>query len=147
MCSLRGAPQKFHGFLGDGRWGSTIFVNLQANDLRSFRFCLPVWISSWASCGVFGAAVFERISGRLLQKQHFNSWDLVTWPYGFIQVPSQLNNLLHTSFLETPLYHCMQVLVMFCAIWYHLYNLKNVKNIHGGALLLVKLQAFSLQLY
>ena len=30
---------------------------------------------------------------------------------------------------------------MFCAICYHLYNLKNVKNTHGGALLLVKLQA------
>ena len=28
-----------------------------------------------------------------------------------------------------------------CAIWNHLYNLKNMKNIHGGALLLVKLQA------
>ena len=26
---------------------------------------------------------------------------------------------------------------MFCAIWYHLYNLKNVKNTHGGVLLLV----------
>ena len=31
--------------------------------------------------------------------------------------------------------------VMFCAIWYHLYNLKNVKNTYGGVLLLVKLQA------
>ena len=30
---------------------------------------------------------------------------------------------------------------MFCAIWYHLYNLKNVKNTYGGVLLLVKLQA------
>ena len=30
--------------------------------------------------------------------------------------------------------------VMRCAIWYHLYNLKNVKNTHGGVLLLVKLQ-------
>ena len=28
-----------------------------------------------------------------------------------------------------------------CAIWYHLYNLKNVNNTHGGMLLLVKLQA------
>ena len=28
---------------------------------------------------------------------------------------------------------------MFCAIWYHLYNLKNVKNSHGGVILLVKL--------
>ena len=26
--------------------------------------------------------------------------------------------------------------VMLCAIWYHLYNLKNVKNTHGEVLLL-----------
>ena len=33
---------------------------------------------------------------------------------------------------------------MCCAIWYHLYNLKNVKNTHGGVLLLVvKLQALA----
>ena len=31
--------------------------------------------------------------------------------------------------------------VMRCAIWYHLYNLKNGKNAHGGMLLSVKLQA------
>ena len=37
--------------------------------------------------------------------------------------------------------------VMFCAIWYHLHNLKNVKNTRGGVLLLVKLQAVSLELY
>ena len=30
--------------------------------------------------------------------------------------------------------------VMRCAIWYYLYNLKNVKNSHGGVLILVKLQ-------
>ena len=29
---------------------------------------------------------------------------------------------------------------MLCAIWYHLRNLKNIKNNHGGVLLLVKLQ-------
>ena len=29
---------------------------------------------------------------------------------------------------------------MCCAIYYHLHNLKNVKNIHGRGLLLVKLQ-------
>ena len=34
-----------------------------------------------------------------------------------------------------------------CAIWYHLYNLKNVKNTRGEVLVLVKLLAFSLQLY
>ena len=30
---------------------------------------------------------------------------------------------------------------MRCAIWYHLYNLNNGENTHGGVLLLVKLQA------
>ena len=30
---------------------------------------------------------------------------------------------------------------MLCAIYYHFYNLKNVKNTHGGVLLFVKLQA------
>ena len=29
------------------------------------------------------------------------------------------------------------------AIWYHFYNLKNMKNTHGGVLLLAKLQAKS----
>ena len=28
--------------------------------------------------------------------------------------------------------------VILCMIWYHLYNLKNVKNTHGGMLLLLK---------
>ena len=31
--------------------------------------------------------------------------------------------------------------VVLCAIWYHLYDLKNMKNIPGGVLLLIKLQA------
>ena len=31
--------------------------------------------------------------------------------------------------------------VVRCAIWYHLYNFKNVKNTHAGVLILVKLQA------
>ena len=37
--------------------------------------------------------------------------------------------------------------VLRCAIWYHLYNLKNVKYTHEGVLLLVKLQAKNLQFY
>ena len=32
---------------------------------------------------------------------------------------------------------------MCCAIWYYLDNLQNVKNIHGGVLFLVKLQALA----
>ena len=31
--------------------------------------------------------------------------------------------------------------VMLCVIWYNSHDLKNVKNTHGGVLLLVKLQA------
>ena len=31
--------------------------------------------------------------------------------------------------------------VMLYAIWYHLHNLKNVENTHGGVLLLVKLHS------
>ena len=38
-------------------------------------------------------------------------------------------------------------IVMHCAIWHHLYNLKNVRNTRGGVLLLVKMQAKSLQRY
>ena len=37
--------------------------------------------------------------------------------------------------------------VMHCVIWYHLHNLKNVKNTYGGVLLSVKLQDKSLKLY
>ena len=36
---------------------------------------------------------------------------------------------------------CHPIFEMRCAIWYHLYNLKNVGKTHGGALHLVKLQA------
>ena len=32
--------------------------------------------------------------------------------------------------------------VMLCPIWYHLYNIKNVKNIHGEVLLLVSLKLY-----
>ena len=32
--------------------------------------------------------------------------------------------------------------VVRCAIWYHLYNLKNVKNTHGGVLILVGRQLY-----
>ena len=31
--------------------------------------------------------------------------------------------------------HGMSAYVMLCAIWYYLYNFKNVKNTHGGVLL------------
>ena len=39
--------------------------------------------------------------------------------------------------------HLITSYVMRCAIWYHLYNLLNVKNTYGGVLLFVSLQAKS----
>ena len=32
--------------------------------------------------------------------------------------------------------------LMHCTIWYHLYYFKNVKDTHGGVLLLVRLQLY-----
>ena len=37
------------------------------------------------------------------------------------------------------------IIVILCTILYYLYNLKNVKNTHGGVLLSVNLQAASLK--
>ena len=48
----------------------------------------------------------------------------------------EINLLYHITL------HAMKKLnmVVVCAIWYHLYNLKCVKNTHGGVLLLVKVK-------
>ena len=48
-------------------------------------------------------------------------------------------DLLNVLFLFTS--GLRRVIVIRCATWYHLYNLKSVKNTHGGVLPLVKLQA------
>ena len=56
--------------------------------------------------------------------------------------------MLHTirleilcSFQITPKAEPENQHVVRCEIWYHFYNLKNVKNTDGGVLILVKLQA------
>ena len=36
-----------------------------------------------------------------------------------------------------------KLFVMLSAIWYHFYNLKNMKNAHGGVSLLVVVQKFA----
>ena len=46
-----------------------------------------------------------------------------------------------TAITKNSLSKIFMLNLMFCAIWYHLYNLKNVKNTHGGVLLLAKLKA------
>ena len=52
----------------------------------------------------------------------------------------QINKILYTRFIrkratETP-FNMGGTFVMCWAIWYYLYNLKNVKNTHGGVLIL-----------
>ena len=43
---------------------------------------------------------------------------------------------------KSPSQHAITITnVMLCVIWYNSHDLKNVKNTHGGVLLLVKLQA------
>ena len=41
-------------------------------------------------------------------------------------------------------FDCVERIQTLCAILYHLYNVKNVKNTHGEVLLLLKLQAKAL---
>ena len=53
----------------------------------------------------------------------------------------QVSFLLMNSIKISCLYFL--VYVMLCAIWYHFYNLKNEKNIHGETLLLVNLQTLA----
>ena len=48
----------------------------------------------------------------------------------------------HLLAQNQPSKHCNVQYVMLCPIWHHLYILKNVKNTHGGVLLLVTLQDF-----
>ena len=43
--------------------------------------------------------------------------------------------------IQNPSNISYRAFVMRCAIWYHLYSLKNMKNTHGGVLILVRLQA------
>ena len=47
--------------------------------------------------------------------------------------------LLHFFHYKASLASAYSSNVMFCANWYHLYNLKNVKNTHGGVLLFSKI--------
>ena len=61
---------------------------------------------------------------------------------GTLLFATKLPSILGFPKIWCQLFFTFQVLiansdVMFCAIWYHLYNLKNVKNTYGGVLLLV----------
>ena len=59
----------------------------------------------------------------------------------FTFMPQQFGVVQNTVFYITNISSFHNKIVMRCAIWYHLYNLINVKNTHGGMLILVRLQA------
>ena len=62
-----------------------------------------------------------------------------------VKLPANMG-VFHIFFRLYKWYQIVQSVtyVVRCAIWYYLYNLKNVKNTHGGVLILVKLQACKL---
>ena len=117
--------------------------------------CLP---SRWVSPGVLYPIMIGRFcwhSGwpkkvRMLWLYNFFKLGIISlkrtpkWTFYGIYLPCQFSywslNFLKIRLIsaeirifESPVY------VMRWAIWYHLYNLKNVKNTHGGVLILVKL--------
>ena len=47
-------------------------------------------------------------------------------------------NIVNSKILSKFVFNVIFINVMRCAIWYHLYNIKIVKNTHGGVILLVK---------
>ena len=58
--------------------------------------------------------------------------------------PNPTDHLYNACFVHEPfntINGARAKYVMRCAICYHLYNLKNVKNTHKGVLILIKLQA------
>ena len=52
-----------------------------------------------------------------------------------LRLPSTYSNTMVQALCSSK-HVWSQLCVMRCAIWYHLYNLKNVKNTHGGVLIL-----------
>ena len=53
------------------------------------------------------------------------------------------------AFILSPFEECTTKLIdkcNYCMIWYHLYNLYNMKNTYGGVLLFKKLQTLALKL-
>ena len=56
-------------------------------------------------------------------------------------VKSNLDHLIFSRIIIHFISPENKIICDVCTIWYHLYNLRNVKNNHGGVLLSVKLQA------
>ena len=86
------------------------------------------WPSEWKLCDRNGnfpvRTPLGRCSASLMDP---NSIECSWWPLGW--------KFIETRWLILGEQDCQLKAVMRCAIWYHLYNLKNVKNTYGGVLL------------
>ena len=56
-----------------------------------------------------------------------------------VTLPSQISSKNYSDYYHFEL--GLAIIVVHCMVWYHLYNFNNMKNTHGGVLILVKLQA------
>ena len=74
-----------------------------------------------------------------LQYLMLRSMNFITENIGKISFfPCRFSSFRILNFISA---NTKKLYVMRCAIWYHLQNLKNVKNTHGRVLILLKLQA------
>ena len=80
-----------------------------------------------------------------LYNENSHEWKLI--PLRYIKAFGKKFKFHPNLHISSDLICVFSSFVMRCAIWYHLSNLRNVKNTHGELLLLVKLQPKSLQLY
>ena len=103
-------------------------------NISYFRFILQIYFSEWVLFTVlslfkkklYGPFLWMDSTASRLQSHYEEALYFLPLSY-------------HRSYVSPK--SCCQLFFssdMFCAIWYHSYNLKNVKNTHGGVLLLMK---------
>ena len=83
--------------------------------------------------------ILSEIYLRFVSLISFLFWQATNNLFSNWKVKSFWKSILKDTFLFT------SVFVMFCAIWYDLYNLKHGRKTYGGVLLLVKLLPATLQ--
>ena len=102
--------------------------------------------------GIVNDKKFWTIFAKKVNHRCFTDSEILFWNEGFSQNfrKSQVNIFVGVllspyNWIMPPIlsWKCSsKIYEMLCAIWYHLRNLKNVKNTHGGVLFLVKLTLF-----
>ena len=112
------------------RFSHFIFINhfLQSMKIFSF-FCIDfIILSKWKT----RSSIQQEFSCAGLVYKDFNSMAVCSYLYPFIMADIQKSGFFSSwKFSISP-----KLIVMLCTIWFHLYNLKDVKNTHGGVLLL-----------